>query len=146
MENLPVSALITALLSLNQPSEPVVTTYELPAIAGLWQIDLQNPTSNACQERYNFGKDGALMATSGDEYTKGQYRFDYMADLPLPVLAIKTTYDNNQPDCLGEQIDQTGNTMAMFVKLKQKHHPTTMQWCQDLDGKNCVATLYRVLP
>lgn len=148
MENLPVSALMSALLSLSTVvDEPAVATYELPAIAGLWQIDLKNPTSKAvCQERYNFGKDGALMTKSGDEYTKGQYRFDSMVDLPLAVLAIKTTYDNGKSDCSGENMDQTGNTMAMFVRLDQKHNPITMQWCSDPMGNDCVATLHRVLP
>lgn len=156
MENIPVSALVSALLSLSNPATDVVTVYELPAIAGLWQIDLSQETdltqkTNAqkprlCQERYNFGKNGALITTSAKEYTEGQYRFDYISELPLPVLAMKTTYDNNQPDCLGNSIDQTGDTMAVFVKLDRKHNPKTMQWCSDLGGQDCTSTLYRILP
>lgn len=153
MENIPVSALVSALLSLSNPAADVVTVYELPAITGLWQIDLsqendaQTPiNAHSCQERYNFGKNGALITTSAKEYTEGQYRFNYISEMPLPVLVMKTIYDNNQPDCLGFSVDQTGDTMAVFVKLDRKHNPKTMQWCSDLGGQDCTSTLYRILP
>lgn len=142
METTALSALLAALLSLGVPSED---SYELPAIAGLWQLDVPRQ-GGVCPERYNFGKDGRFSTQSSEEYTKGEYQFAYVSDLPLPALAIKTQYDNKAPDCSDNQIDQTGEIFAGFVKLDGKHNPTTMQWCSDPLGQDCGVVLKRVLP
>lgn len=136
---------LSSLMAFSNPAEQsVIGTYQLPAIAGLWEIELEDRAS--CREYYNFGKDSNLTTTSGGERTTGEYRFTYVDELSLPVLAIKTEYDNNQPDCSGNQIDQSGNTFAVFVKLDARHDPKHMQWCNDPDGKVCTAKFRRILP
>lgn len=146
MEVNALSALaLTSLMNLANPNpQPVVGEFELPAISGLWRIEL--PSEVGCQEHYNFGRDGALATTSGAERTVGDYRFSYVKDFELPILAMRTERDNNAPDCMGNQIDQTGNSFAVFVKLDSRHAPTTMQWCNDAGGRLCHSTLRRVLP
>lgn len=179
MESSFSSIVLASFLSLTSPSETThIETYQLPAIAGLWQIDLdsvQQLTSNhsqstsnsdgrpatdtphhnqtaksihtpSCQERYNFGADGKFSTTSGEERTVGEYRFSYLEDVSLPVLAAVTTFDNNKPDCAGEQINQTDHSFAVFVKLDSRHDPKRMQWCEDKEGKQCTAVFERVLP
>ncbi len=133
--------LLGSLLGLTSPAE-TVSTYELSAITGLWALE----SADSCQERYNFGRDGKLTTVSGAERTHGKYRFAYVETSPLPALAMHTTYDNNAPDCTGTQLDQTGNSSAVFVKLNHRHSPTRMQWCSDPLGNDCPATLYRLLP
>lgn len=125
------------------PQEAQIYTYDLPAIAGLWQIDLEEAE---CQERYNFGMNGQLNTTSRDEVTTGEYGFWYVEESELPILMSNTLHDNNGVDCLGNQIDQTNSAMTVFVKLNNKHSPTIMQWCNDPMGEECGATLRRILP
>lgn len=147
------SFLMTSLLALNAPAQPIqeakIEVYEIPAMAGLWQVAKEtvpdNNNNNACLERYNFGLKGHVQTTSGDEVTYGQYRYVHQEE-GLPVLAIKTIYDNNAPDCSGVQIDQSGQAFATFVSLNNRHDPTLMQWCSDKQGQRCTVTLQRVLP
>lgn len=133
--------LLSTLMGLTaQPAR--VSTYELPAVAGLWQVE----DGLSCQERYNFGRDARLTTTSAGERTEGEYRFRYPSDRGLPVLAMVTHTDNNEPDCSGNQIDQSGNTMAVFVRLDNRHSPKMMQWCVDSDAGECPVRLRRILP
>ncbi len=132
--------LLASLVNITTPQSEV-GVYELPAIAGLWQLD-----DLSCQERYNFGRDGKLITTSGDERTTGEYRFGYGRDESLPVLAIRTRYDNGQADCMGNREDQSNNSFAVFVALNDRHNPTTMQWCDDEQGNHCGFRFSRVLP
>ncbi|OOR90215.1 hypothetical protein B0181_04905 [Moraxella caviae] len=124
----------------------VISTYEMPAIAGLWEVAV--PTENGvCYERYNFAQDGKLRTTSAQEITTGSYAFMYPEDLTeLPIIATTTEQDNNAADCAGEQIDQTGDGFAAFVRLDNKHSPTVMTWCSDAEGENCPTVFKRILP
>lgn len=122
-----------------------IQSYELPAVSGLWVSDIAKE-GKTCHEYYNFGKDGQLNTVSLTEKTKGTYRFVHTDELPLPMLAMATEEDNNQMDCLGNQKDQTGDSMAFFVKLDSRHNPTKMSWCSDPTGKDCFSHLYRILP
>lgn len=122
-----------------------IDTYELPAISGLWVNEVGDGTPK-CREQYNFGKNGTLTTVSLGEKTTGTYRFVYADEMPLPMLAMVTKTDNNEPDCLGNQVDQSGDSMAFFVKLDSRHTPTKMWWCKDPYGDMCFAYLYRVLP
>lgn len=136
---------LTSLMSLADPTpKPVVGEFELPAIAGLWQLKFDE--QNTCQEHYNFGRNGALTTTSGDERTVGNYRLSYVDEFDLPMLAIHTEWDNNAPDCLGNQLNQSGDSFAVFVKLDNRHDPKTMQWCDDFSGQNCHSAFHKVLP
>ncbi len=133
-------------LATAQPTSHV-SSYELPAIAGTWEIELNEGAT--CKEMYNFGKDGRLTTTSGAEHTFGEYRFMYLENneaVKYPVLAMITDYDNNQTDCSGNQVDQAGHSLAVFVKLNARHNPTKMQWCEDEEGQVCTATLHKLLP
>lgn len=132
--------LLGALFGLS-PQPTAVATYELPAIAGLWQVIDDSP----CYERYNFGRGSSLTTTSADERTEGEYRFRYVGE-GLPVLAMTTQSDNNAPDCAGKQVDQSGDTTAVFVKLDNRHSPKTMAWCTDSQANHCPVSLRRVLP
>lgn len=142
-----------------------IQTYQLPAIAGLWQVtslqDAKQSSGDAndtdahqrksihesdCQERYNFGVNGKINTVSGQERTSGEYRFAYVEEVGLPVLAMITNYDNNLPDCSGYQVDQTNNSLAVYVKLDSRHNPKIMQWCEDKEGQTCRITFERVLP
>lgn len=146
MESLIPSVLLTALLSLSAPTEPI-KIYHLPAIAGLWQVDVINDQDmSSCPERYNFGSNGKIITTSGAEKTTGVYEFRYLDESSLPALAMTTTFDNNQKDCSGTNIDQTNHSFAVFVKLDSRHNPTKMQWCSDKDGLECQASFHRILP
>lgn len=119
-----------------------IEAYQIPAISGLWAYD----ANKHCREYYNFGKNGTLNTVSAGEKTKGTYRFVYSDELSMPMLAMTTTQDNNEKDCLGAQIDQSGQSMAFFVKLNSRHTPTKMQWCANTDESSCFNELYRILP
>lgn len=140
------SVLMTSLLALSSPASSVqesqIEVYEIPAVAGLWQVA---GATDGCAERYNFGAKGHLKTTSGDEITYGKYRYVPQEE-GLPVLAFATIYDNNAPDCSGNQIDQAGDTFATFVALNSRDEPTQMHWCIDKAGQNCSVMLNRVLP
>lgn len=145
------SVLMTSLLALNVPNpsaqEAKIGTYELPVVAGLWQLQKQDGSvqTDMCHEQYNFGQDGDLTTISGAEKTYGYYRYSTQEE-GLPVLAVKTVYDNNAPDCSGTQIDQSGHAFATFVLLDNRDDPAVMYWCRDGQGQNCPTTLRRVLP
>lgn len=120
-----------------------ISTYVVPSIVGQWQLQLDNkdPNQPNCQERYNFGKNQQFTASSGQEFGFGKYLLSFDSD-ELPALAMRTEYDNNATDCSGKKIDQTGDMMAVYVKLDKN----TMYWCRDNMGNDCPMTLYRVLP
>lgn len=143
---LSLSALLSLMSLADENARPKIGTYEMPAIAGLWQLNLENPVNDTCYERYNFGKDGTLSTISGAERTTGTYQLYYAEEMPLPVLTLSTQYDNNEPDCSGNQIDQSGEQVAVFVKLDSKHNPTTMQWCADSQGQQCFSDFKKILP
>ena len=97
--------------------------------------------SNQCRELYNFATDNEMRAVSGKETTFGRYIVTHREE-GLPIIAMKTTYDNNEPDCSGNQIDQTGDALVAFLK----HDGNNMQWCADSEGSECFMDFYKVLP
>ena len=121
------------------PSEAKKTTATTQANALTQPIQVTSP----CRERYNFSRDNAVTTTSGAEWTYGNYVYQHQ-DEGLPVLFINTTYDNNQVDCSGNQIDQTGETIHTFVDYDAVNHQ--MRWCRDADGKDCFMQFHRLLP
>lgn len=94
-----------------------------------------------CRELYNFGADNEMWAVSGKEWTYGRYLVTHREE-GLPIIAIKTVYDNNEADCSGNQIDQTGEALIAFLKYEGNQ----MQWCADPEGKECYMSFNRVLP
>ena len=97
--------------------------------------------SAQCRELYNFGADNEMRASSGKEWTYGRYLITHREE-GLPIIAIKTVYDNNEVDCSGNQIDQTDEALIAFIN----HDGNQMQWCADPDGKECFMNFNRVLP
>ncbi len=94
-----------------------------------------------CRELYNFGADNEMWAVSGKEWTYGRYLVTHREE-GLPIIAIKTIYDNNEPDCSGNQIDQSDEAMIAFLN----HDGNQMQWCADPEGTQCFMNFNRVLP
>lgn len=97
--------------------------------------------SNQCREVYNFAADNEMWAVSGKEWTYGRYLVTHR-DEGLPIIALKTVYDNNEVDCSGNQIDQTGEALIAFLN----HDGDKMQWCADPDGTECFMNFNRILP
>lgn len=97
--------------------------------------------SNQCREIYNFAADNEMWAVSGKEWTYGRYLVTHREE-GLPIIALKTVYDNNEVDCSGNQIDQTGEALIAFLN----HDGNQMQWCADPDGTECYMNFNRVLP
>ncbi|MGP9557358.1 hypothetical protein [Psychrobacter sp. AOP7-A1-24] len=100
-----------------------------------------NGKSNQCRELYNFSADNEMWSVSGEEWTYGRYLVTHREE-GLPVIAIKTVYDNNEIDCSGNQIDQTDEALIAFIN----HDGNQMQWCADPDGDECFMNFHRVLP
>ncbi|WP_296402396.1 hypothetical protein [Psychrobacter sp.] len=96
-----------------------------------------------CRERYNFGADNVVRTTSGEEWTYGKYIYHY-PDEGLPIIAITTTYDNNQPDCSGIQIDQKGEAIIAYVDYQPQKNK--MRWCTDGEANNCFLSFKQLLP
>ena len=97
--------------------------------------------SNQCRELYNFGADNEMWAVSGKEWTYGRYLVTHREE-GLPVIAIKTIYDNNEVDCSGNQVDQSDEALIAFLY----HDGNQMQWCADPEGTKCFMSFNRVLP
>lgn len=105
------------------------------------QLMASTKSSNQCRELYNFSADNEMWAVSGKEWTYGRYLITHREE-GLPIIALKTIYDNNEVDCSGNQIDQTDEALIAFLS----HDNNKMQWCADPDGKECFMTFNRVLP
>ncbi len=105
----------------------------------LTSANAENP--NQCRELYNFAADNEMWAVSGKEWTYGRYLVSYREE-GLPIIAIKTIYDNNEVDCSGNKVDQTDEALVAFLQ----HDGNQMQWCADPDGKECFMNFHRVLP
>jgi len=97
--------------------------------------------SNQCRELYNFAADNEVWTVSGKELTYGRYLITHREE-GLPIIAIKTVYDNNEVDCSGNQVDQTDEAMIAFVN----HDGNQMQWCADPEGNECFMNFNRILP
>ena len=82
-----------------------------------------------------------MRTVSGDEWTYGQYLVSHHEG-GLPVIAISTIHDNNEVDCSGNQVDQTGESLIAFLD----HNGSQMQWCADPEGQECFMKFHRVLP
>ncbi|MEN6670613.1 hypothetical protein AAJP47_09575 [Psychrobacter sp. B38] len=97
--------------------------------------------ANQCRELYNFAADNEMWTVSGKELTYGRYLVTHREE-GLPVIAIKTIYDNNEVDCSGNQVDQSDEALIAFLN----HDGDQMQWCADPDGNECFMNFNRILP
>jgi len=103
--------------------------------------NLLTAKSTQCREIYNFAADNEMWAVSGKEWTYGRYLVTHR-DEGLPIIALKTVYDNNEVDCSGNQVDQTGEALIAFLN----HEGNKMQWCADPAGTECSMNFTRILP
>ncbi len=94
-----------------------------------------------CRELYNFDQDHNMRVSSGAEITLGKYVISHQAE-GLPIILMTTTYDNNETDCSGMKIDQTGDSMIAYLKYMDNK----MSWCADAQGKVCNVHFNRVYP
>ena len=114
-----------------------------PEIMGLWGMEIAN--NKKCVEYYNFRGMSEVVIKSNQEWSYGLYGYLPSEDHKehLPVLALQIKYDNNQMDCSGQTVDQTGEVSQYFVKWENDH---TINFCANEKGDKCFATLRRVLP
>ncbi len=100
-----------------------------------------NNSDKQCREIYYFGADNEMWAVSGKEWTYGRYIVSHPEE-GLPVIALKTIYDNNEEDCSGNQVDQSNEAFIAFLN----HEGNKMQWCADPSGEQCFMSFKKVLP
>ena len=114
-----------------------------PEIMGLWGMEI--PANQQCIEYYNFRQNNHLVIKSDEEWSIGQYQYQAPNNRSeqLPALVMQIKYDNNQKDCSGVVIDQTGEVQQFFVKWVNNQQ---IQFCANNNGENCFATLNRFLP
>ncbi|MAE40652.1 MAG: hypothetical protein CML07_07005 [Psychrobacter sp.] len=104
-------------------------------------MNLSAANAKQCREIYHFGEDNEMWAVSGDEWTYGRYIVTHM-DTGLPIIALKTIYDNNEVDCSGNQVDQSNEAFIAFLN----HDGNQMQWCADPEGQECFMNFKKILP
>jgi len=114
-----------------------------PEIMGLWGMEI--PNNKKCVEYYNFRGMNEVVIKSNQEWSYGLYDYQPSEDHKerLPALVLQIKYDNNQMDCSGQTLDQTGEVSQYFVKWENDH---TINFCANEKGEKCFATLRRVLP
>lgn len=123
-----------------EPNINIITRHE---IMGLWGMEI--PKNPKCIEYYNFSTASDVIVNSDKEWSIGQYQYQAPNNRSeqLPALVMQIKYDNNQKDCSGVVIDQTGEVQQFFVKWVNNQQ---IQFCANNNGENCFATLNRFLP
>lgn len=112
-----------------------------PAIYGLWAMSLPNTT---CTEYYNFKENNAVVVNSASEWSTGVYEYQPSPeDSQIGALALQMKFDNNQKDCSGQMIQQSGDLSQYYVRWKDLNH---IQFCASTDPKQCPVSLKRLLP
>lgn len=132
--------------AMTQKAAEVANTFRIstrPEIMGLWGMEI--PENRKCIEYYNFKNDNKVVIKSGDEWSSGIYDYQLPQDPTeqIPALVLQVKYDNNQKDCSGNQVDQSGEITQYFVKWK---NPYTINFCANEKAEQCFAILRRVLP
>ena len=115
-----------------------------PEILGLWGMEI--PNNKKCIEYYNFRGGNEFVVNSAKEWSVGLYEYQPPQEARsglLPTLVMQVNYDNNEKDCSGNQVDQTGELSQYFV---QWSNPNQINFCATEQGGQCFAQLNRVLP
>lgn len=115
-----------------------------PEILGLWGMEM--PNNNKCVEYYNFRKNNEVVVNSAKEWSVGLFEYQPSPDNTLsvlPALLMQINYDNNEVDCSGNQVDQRGEMSQYFVQWKNSNQ---INFCASPEGKECFASLRRILP
>lgn len=106
------------------------------------EISYHTPSAN-CTEDYNFQPDGKILVVSDTEWTYGEYEIINKSSAKLPILILKTTYDNNNPDCSGVKRDQSGESFAAYLSQESSNR---FKLCNKDTAKDCFMTFERILP
>ena len=114
-----------------------------PEIVGLWGMEI--PDNKKCVEYYNFKGNNNVVIKSGSEWTTGLYDYQPSQDpaAQIPALIMQVKYDNNEKDCSGNQVDQSGEISQYFVKWQNSN---TINFCANEKAEQCFAVLRRILP
>lgn len=131
--------------SITKPIE-VPNTFTIntrPEIVGLWGMEI--PDNKKCVEYYNFKGNNNVVIKSGSEWTTGLYDYQPSQDpaTQIPALIMQVKYDNNEKDCSGNQVDQSGEISQYFVKWQNSN---TINFCANEKAEQCFAVLRRILP
>ena len=112
-------------------------------LIGTWGMDI--PSNKQCIEYYNFKSENDVVINSAKEWSIGQYQYQAPSNRSdqLPAMVMQIKYDNNEKDCSGVQVDQTGELQQFFIKWVTDQQ---IQFCATNKGDNCFATLNKVLP
>lgn len=144
---LPIIMLCSSLWANTQDAQNSANTQPIriitkSEITGLWGMEI--PNNKKCVEYYNFKSENVVMVKSGQEWSNGIYDYQPSQDSQvLPALTLQIQYDNNEVDCSGQRIDQTGEVSQYFVKWQT---PRQIQFCSNEKPDQCFATLRRILP
>ena len=115
-----------------------------PEILGLWGMEI--PNNKKCVEYYNFRGSNEVIVNSGKEWSAGLYDYQPSPDNTmekLPALVMQIKYENNEKDCSGNQVDQSGEISQYYVRWQNTN---TLNFCASEKADQCFATLRRVLP
>lgn len=115
-----------------------------PEILGLWGMEM--PNNKKCVEYYNFRGGNQVVVNSAKEWSTGLFEYQPSPDNTLsvlPTLVMQVNYENNEVDCSGHKVDQAGEVSQYFVQWKSANQ---INFCANELGKDCFATLRRVLP
>ena len=115
-----------------------------PEILGLWGIEI--PGNKSCVEFYNFRGNNEVVVNSAKEWSAGLFDYQPSPDNTLeksPVLIMQIKYENNERDCSGNQVNQSGEISQYYVRWKS---PNVINFCASEQEDKCFATLKRVLP
>ncbi len=131
--------------SITKPIE-VPNTFTIntrPEIVGLWGMEI--PDNKKCVEYYNFKGNNNVVIKSGSEWTTGLYDYQPSQDpaVQIPALIMQVKYDNNEKDCSGNRVDQSGEISQYFVKWQNSN---TINFCANEKAEQCFAVLRRILP
>ena len=121
-----------------------IAVYTRPEILGLWGMEI--PQNKACVEYYNFRSGNEVVVNSSKEWSIGQFDYQPSPDntkTQMPTLMMQINYENNEKDCSGAQVDQAGELSQYYVKWTT---PNIINFCANEQGKDCFASLHRVLP
>lgn len=121
---------------------PIKITTRSP-IVGLWGMEI--PNNKKCTEYYNFKANNEVYVRSGQEWSTGRYDYQLPNERSdaLSGLILQINFDNNEVDCSGQKIDQSGEISQYFVKW---NHNNQIEFCASAQQEHCFARLNRVLP
>ena len=119
-----------------------VDIFNRPIITGQWAMTV--PGIN-CTEYYNFLENGNFVVKSADEWTAGVYGYQpaEQGENTAPVIAMRVQYDNLKKDCAGRMDDARGQEFQHYVTWL---NDSSMAFCATAEGKQCFATLKKILP